>query len=159
MHSALKTLLPAALLIVLNGLSSCGYRVVLNTQKPNASPNASAPLAFFRDDFKARLDSARQSGKPVFLDFYTDWCGPCKVMDRDVFPDRQLADFFNSNFICLKINTEKGEGPALARLYNIEAYPTMIFLDKEGQERKRIIGLTTAGQLKKSGRTVLRGKK
>lgn len=52
----------------------------------------------------------------MFVDFYTDWCGPCKVMARDVFPQKQVGDFFNAKFVCLKLNAEK-EGRELAKLF------------------------------------------
>ena len=57
--------------------------------------------------WKEAIETAKREGKLVFVDFYTDWCGPCKVMARDVFPQKQVGDFFNAKFVCLKLNAEK----------------------------------------------------
>lgn len=86
------------------------------------------------------------------MDFYTDWCGPCRVMDRDVFTDGNLATFFNENFLNLKINAEKGEGVALAKQFGISGYPTLLFLNTEGVEAQRVVGIATASKLMKIGK-------
>ncbi|MDD7886923.1 thioredoxin family protein [Flavivirga sp. 57AJ16] len=79
------------------------------------------------------ITKAKEENKYIFIDFYTNWCGPCKLMDRDVFPLEELGTYFNSKFINLKINAEKGEeGPKLAEKYNVKAYPTFVILDKNG---------------------------
>ena len=85
----------------------------------------------------------------MFIDFYTSWCGPCRVMDRDVFTDSKLAAHLNGHFINLKINAEKGEGIALAKQFGVGAYPTLVFLDENGAERERIVGFATANRLLK----------
>ena len=66
--------------------------------------------------WKEAIETAKREGKLVFVDFYTDWCGPCKVMARDVFPQKQVGDFFNAKFVCLKLNAEK-EGRELAKRF------------------------------------------
>ncbi|WP_339885328.1 thioredoxin family protein [Polaribacter vadi] len=79
------------------------------------------------------INKAKQENKYIFIDFYTNWCAPCKLMDRDVFPLKELGTYFNPKFINLKINAEKGEeGPILANKYSIKAYPTFVILDKNG---------------------------
>jgi thioredoxin-related protein len=76
---------------------------------------------------------AAASNKLIFLDAYTTWCAPCKMMEKEVFPRVPVGDFYNNNFICVKMNMEKGEGLALARKYNIHAFPTFIFANAEGK--------------------------
>lgn len=78
-------------------------------------------------------DQAVAEGKLVFLDIYTDWCMPCKEMDKDVFTDRRLGEFFNENFVSAKVNAEKGSGPLIADLYRVPGYPTLLFLDQSGK--------------------------
>jgi thiol-disulfide isomerase/thioredoxin len=75
---------------------------------------------------------AKKEKKMVFIDFYTDWCGPCKKMSRDVFPQERVGNFFNANFVCLKMNAER-EGKEYADLYKVQAYPTFIVLDTKGE--------------------------
>ena len=79
------------------------------------------------------LDQAERKNKLVFVDFYTDWCMPCKLMDQDVFTDRQVKNFFDDNFISYKVNAEKGNGVNLATVFEIRAYPTLLFLNEKGQ--------------------------
>lgn len=82
--------------------------------------------------FDEALKAAKQEGKLVFIDFYTDWCGPCKKMANEVFPQKKVGDFMNEKFVNLKLNAEK-EGKELAARYKVSAYPTFVVLDAEGK--------------------------
>lgn len=90
--------------------------------------------------FKEALAKAKEQNKPLFLDAYTSWCGPCKMMLNTVFKENTVADFMNSHFICIKIDMEKGEGPALRNQFNINAFPTYILFDGEGNLQHRMVG-------------------
>ena len=79
------------------------------------------------------LDLASEKNKLVFVDFYTTWCLPCKLMDEDVFPDKGISELFNDNFVSYKVDAEKANGPNLALLYQVNVYPTLLFLDKDGK--------------------------
>lgn len=72
---------------------------------------------------------AKAGGKIIFMDCYASWCGPCKMMARDVFTVDRVADFFNENFFCVKFDMEKGEGARLNKTYGVSAYPTFLFID------------------------------
>ncbi len=78
------------------------------------------------------LAQAKQENKLVFLDAYTSWCGPCKMMAATVFKAPEVAALFNANFINTMIDMEKGEGPELRKLYGISSYPTFFFVDGDG---------------------------
>lgn len=69
--------------------------------------------------------------KLIFIDFFTEWCGPCLAMAEDVFPQLEVGNLYNANFINLKIDAEKGEGVTLKEKYNVQSYPTFIFVDPE----------------------------
>ena len=86
------------------------------------------------------LEIAKTENKLVFVDFYTTWCLPCNLMDEDVFTDKELSKFLNDNFINYKVDAEKGNGANLSVLYQIIAYPTLLFLDAEGNVLTRKIG-------------------
>lgn len=76
----------------------------------------------------------------VFLDCYTSWCGPCKYMAENEFPKKEAGDYFNANFVNVKMDMEKGEGPDIAKKYGIVAFPTFLILDGTGKEIGRVIG-------------------
>ena len=90
--------------------------------------------------FSQALEKAKKTSKPVFLDCYTSWCGPCKHMANNVFTLPQAGEFFNSAFINIKIDMEKGEGIQLKEKYAVKAFPTFIILDSNGNETGRIVG-------------------
>lgn len=99
------------------------------------------------------LAKAKKEKKYVFLDAYTTWCGPCKWMDKNVFPEASVGEFFNKNFVNAKIDMEKGEGIDIAKTYEIQAYPTYIFVDGDGKLVHRLVGsmpaesfITAAGE-------------
>ena len=83
------------------------------------------------------LDLAAEQDKLVFLDVYTTWCLPCKMMEKDVFTHESTADVINKDFISYKVNAEKDNGLNVAFQYNVSQYPTILFLDQEGNVLER----------------------
>ena len=90
--------------------------------------------------FQAALDKAKKEGKLVFMDCYTSWCGPCKRLAATVFTDSSVGQYFNSNYINVKFDMEKGEGTAIAGRYQITAYPTLLWLDANGSIKSKVVG-------------------
>ncbi len=102
---------------------------------------ATAQIQFTQDNWQTVLAHAKSQNRYVFVDAYTTWCGPCKVMDRDVFAQPNVGDFYNANFINVKLNMEQGDGPAVARQFGVYAYPTYLFLSPEGELVHRSQGI------------------
>jgi thioredoxin-related protein len=75
--------------------------------------------------------AAIKVNKPMFLDFWADWCAACKVMEKDLYNDQAFASVAD-RFVLVRINFDKKT--ALARKYNIEALPTVVFTDSYGGE-------------------------
>ena len=75
------------------------------------------------------LEKASDENKLVFVDCYTSWCGPCKIMAKEVLPLKEVGDFLNERFVCVKYDMEQGKGPEIAKKYNVEAYPTFLLLN------------------------------
>jgi thioredoxin-related protein len=78
------------------------------------------------------LAEAKAEHKLVFVDMYTEWCGPCKVMDTEVFPLTNVGEIYNTSFISYKFDAEKGEEPAIKKKYVVASYPNYLFIDGDG---------------------------
>ena len=100
------------------------------------------------------LKKAKAENKVIFFDAYTTWCGPCKMMQKNVFTRTDVADVFNKNFINVKFDMESGEGPALANKYPIEGYPTLFFISPKGKVVKKVLGYQNADQLIKIAKSL-----
>ena len=112
-------------------------------------------IKFLDAEFGEVLALAELEGKLVFLDAYTDWCRPCKQMDKEVFSKKEVGDFYNANFLSVKINMEKGEGIPLAEKYLIFAYPSLLFVNYDGSIAHRYAGFQDQKGLLSLGTTAL----
>ncbi len=97
-------------------------------------------IEFEHSKWSKVLKKAKKENKLIFVDCYTSWCGPCKMMAKDVFTQDHVAEYFNANFINFKIDMEKGEGPDLKPGWEINAYPTFLVINTEGEIVHRIVG-------------------
>lgn len=93
---------------------------------------------FTADNFNAEV---LQSDLPVFVDFYADWCGPCKMMSPVI---SQLADQYDGKIKVGKINVD--QNPDLAQKYGIMSIPNMVFF-KNGEPVDRVIGAVPKSQM------------
>ena len=102
-------------------------------------------VSFFTGTLKEAIAKAKTENKFVFFDAYASWCGPCKAMDKDVFTDKTVAAYLNAKFVSIRVDMEKGEGPALAKKYaSINGYPSLLFLDNGGLALKTLLGSRNA---------------
>ena len=95
---------------------------------------------------------AKKENKLVFVDIYTSWCGPCKRLSKEVFPQKVVGDYFNPRFVNVKIDAEKGEGVDFAKKYKVTNYPTLLFLSPDGEEMHRVLGFSQADGLIKDAK-------
>ncbi|MEQ8704089.1 MAG: thioredoxin family protein [Phaeodactylibacter sp.] len=112
-------------------------------------------IEFYHGSWEDALLKAAQEGKIIFVDAYAEWCGPCKRMARDVFPKEEVGTFFNRNFINMKIDMEKGMGLEFRKKYPVSAFPTLFFIDAEGEIVQKAKGAQQAEGLVKLGQTAL----
>jgi thioredoxin-related protein len=97
-------------------------------------------IKFEDTNFSTILAKAKKENKLIFIDAYASWCGPCKLMVKNVFPQKAVGDYYNSHFVNAKIDMEKGEGIELAKKYNVKAFPTYLFVDGNGEVVHRTLG-------------------
>lgn len=113
-------------------------------------------IKFFHGPIAEAMAKAKATGKLIFVDGYTSWCGPCKRMSSETFTKPDVGNFYNANFINMKIDMEKEEGPEVARKYNVSAYPTLLFIDGDGKLVLKDMGFKGTEALITVGRTALK---
>ena len=113
-------------------------------------------IDFFHGTWAETLAKAKETGKLIFMDSYTSWCGPCKMMSAKTFPDKNVGDFYNPNFVCVKFDMEKGEGPMLSDKFNVDAYPTLLYIDADGNLVSKSVGYQEADRFVETGKNALK---
>lgn len=108
-------------------------------------------INFTSDNWETILVNAKKENKIIFIDAYTSWCGPCKLMAKKIFTESSVGDFYNQKFINVKMDMEKGDGVALAKRYNVILYPTLLFVDGTGKIIHRSTGYHTVPQFLELG--------
>ena len=102
-------------------------------------------------DLARRAAAARRS--VVVVDFYTDWCGWCRVLDRAVYPDPAVRRQLDRT-VFLQLDAER-EGAEAARHYRVDGFPTVLFLTADGREIGRIRGFFPAPEFAEQARRIL----
>ncbi len=91
--------------------------------------------------YEAGLQLAASQNKSVLIDFYADWCGPCRRMDEETYADERVVEK-SECFVCVRVNGD--ERPDLLSHYGVDAYPTTLFLNASGIEVHRVVGFRDA---------------
>jgi thiol:disulfide interchange protein len=125
------------------------------TEAAGAQQKAGPGIQFFHGSWAAVLSESQKTGKPVFIDAYAAWCGPCRLMAANTFTDEEVGKFFNENFVCYKLDMEKGEGPAIKMQYRVGQYPTYLFVDSRGSLKYRKVGYMTPEAFIQEGKNAL----
>ncbi|CDN31423.1 putative disulphide-isomerase [Mucinivorans hirudinis] len=108
-------------------------------------------IKFTEGTFDQLKAEAKKTDRPIFIDVYATWCGPCIFLASDIFTKDDVGKYMNEKFVNAKFDAEKGEGIDIAKKYKVKAYPTMLILDAEGKELGRVVGAerTTEAFIKK----------
>jgi len=116
------------------------------------------------------LAAQKKKPKPIFMDIYTDWCGPCKMLDKNTFQTKEISDYINANYYAVKFNAEgnsevtykgtkytnpkfdatrKGRNAVhdFTMFLKVQGYPSMYILDSKGEVKSPIVGYHTSEQL------------
>ncbi len=153
----------ALLLVVAFTFTSC------KTKSPEStSPHKTEKLNWLSvNDLEAAMKVAP---KPVLIDVYTKWCGPCKMLDKKTFSDPEVQKVFAENFHIVKFDAEGGKDITFrgktytnpkyvegkrgrngrheaSSLFNVRGYPTMVIMDKDFKIVDKLVGFRDANQL------------
>lgn len=128
--------------------SVVSFKPIVPAKKVLVMKTASADkIIFLENDWNAAVKKASAQKKWIFVDCYATWCGPCKMLKLQTFNNKKVADFFNEKFINISIDMEKGQGPQLAELWKIQAYPTLIIFDENAKPVLGTMGFMKADDL------------
>lgn len=92
------------------------------------------------------LEKAKIENKYVFVDCYTSWCGPCKMMAADILPLKEVGEYMNATFVSVKFDMEKGEGRDIQQKYKVSFYPTFLVLNVDGSLLHAVVGASATGE-------------
>jgi thiol:disulfide interchange protein len=93
------------------------------------------------------LKLAKQKKQVIFVDAYASWCGPCKDLKAQTFTNGKVAAYFNTHFINVSMDMEKGDGIGFADQFAVDSYPTLLFIDSNGEILKKSEGFLDAAQI------------
>lgn len=116
------------------------------------------------------LEAQKQAPKKIFMDVYTSWCGPCKLLDRNTFSNRDVVQYINDNYYAVKFNAEGNEeiqfygrmfkNPnydsnrrgrnsthQFTQFLGIKGYPAMVFFSEDGDPIMPVVGYYKPRQL------------
>ena len=122
-------------------------KIVLAVFMAAMALSLSAQINFREGGFAEALEAAKSENKLVFMDCYTSWCGPCKLMASKEFVQEKAGEYFNPRFVSVKIDMEKGEGVELRKRYDVNAYPTLLVLNVKGELLCRHAGYLSVDEL------------
>ena len=144
--------------------------ITSRTSQPTQKPGASSPINWMT--FEEAQAAMKNEPRKLFVDVYTYWCGPCKMLDRNTFSNPQLAKFVNENYYAVKFNAQdendivfggrtysnpnydpnKGQyrrnsSNQLSSAMGVRAFPTMVIFNEKLEKMQGIRGYKTPQQL------------
>lgn len=112
-------------------------------------------IKFEKLEWKDALQKAKDSKQLVFLEGYANWSQPCAILEKYSFSDKEVASFYNQNFINIRLDMEDIPGVLLAEEYMVSSFPVLLFLDDEGQVIHRGCGAIASDELIALGKIAL----
>ncbi len=108
---------------------------------PTPSTASAAPIP---EPIVIALAAAREAKKPVFVDFYAEWCAPCEIIEREILPDSRVQAALDG-FIFVRVDMDVDL--KASQRFNVVGMPTLLVLSSEGEELFRQVGLIEPGDL------------
>lgn len=142
-------------LVILAGIALV-ILIAANTFGTGSGTKSENGIAFHQGSWNEALALAKKENKIIFLDVSASWCGPCKMLKARTFPNSEVGAFYNQNFINVAVDGEEGEGIDLARKYKIRSYPSLIFVNGNGQVVAQTAGYHNPKEFIELGKEVIK---
>jgi thiol-disulfide isomerase/thioredoxin len=133
----------------LKTLVCLGIALVMLASYKSEKKSLLSEVRFYDGSYDELLRESRKQKKPIILEFWANWCIPCRKMDNETFANPDFASYINKNFLVYKVNIDTFDGMDIADKYNIDAYPTLVLLDTKNKYINRYKGFFPAYYLKK----------
>lgn len=126
------------------------------TGEPGTAAAAGGEKISWLTDLAPALRKAKETGRPIMIDFYADWCGPCKMLDAQTYSDDRVAEA-STNLVMVRIDVDRNQ--PLSSRYGVQSIPTILVLNAEGKEIDRAVGfMAVEPMLKMIERATTQGK-
>jgi thioredoxin-related protein len=116
---------------------------------------AEVKIAFRDIPYSALFETARKEGKAVMIYFHFDGCGACIQMEKNAMADSSLAAWWNDNYVSFEVNTRTPEGREVNGVYQVEMHPTFLFLDSDGKELHKVVGIYSISDFLNQGKRAI----
>lgn len=110
----------------------------------NTKNESNEGINFKEISLKKGVELAKKENKLVFVYFHASWCGPCRLMKKETFSDKEVGDFYNKNFINISVDSEKNEGPSLTKKYGVFSIPYFLILNSKMEVVEKTYGFYNA---------------
>ncbi|AWV99312.1 thioredoxin family protein [Arcticibacterium luteifluviistationis] len=107
-------------------------------------------VEFYSGSYDNFLRTAKKQQKPILLDFWATWCGPCKKMDNETFKNSDLAAYVNGNFLIYRVDIDTEDGKRIAERFDVKVFPTLLVADYKGNEVTKLKGFYSPNYLAKT---------
>ena len=140
---------------IINLLALITFFTFLGFSNYSDATSSKEGIVFEKITFEEAIQKAKTERKYIFVDVYATWCGPCKMLKRKTFKDKEVGDYYNKNFINIAIDGETKEGNYLINKYGIQGYPTLLIVDANGKLKTKQVGFVEPHILVNFGRRIV----